>query len=66
MLHPNNQLMKCGTLGPDAPQRDRKVLSPAGFAGFFTAFSGFCPVAVPVFRNGFFVSNPAAVPPLPM
>ncbi|WP_196291192.1 hypothetical protein [Hymenobacter ruricola] len=64
MLHPNNQLMKCGTLDHDVPQRDRKVSSPVGSADFYTAFSGFCPVAVLVFRNGFFVPNPAAVPPL--
>jgi len=51
--------MKCGT--PDtAPQKRRKALAAVGFV----AFSGFCPVAVPVFRNGFFVANPAAVPPL--
>ncbi|MFD2721351.1 hypothetical protein ACFST9_21730 [Hymenobacter monticola] len=64
MLHPNNQTMKCGTLGYDAPQRGQQVLSPVGFAEFSAAFSGVSPVAVPVFRNGFFVPSPAAVPHL--
>jgi hypothetical protein len=58
-------MMKCGTLGHDASQRDQKVLSPVGFADFSTAFSGVYSIAVPVFRNGFFVPSLAAVPPLP-
>ncbi|MBF9141858.1 hypothetical protein [Hymenobacter properus] len=66
MLHLKNQTMKCETSGYDASQRDQKVLSPVGFADILAAFPGFCSVAVPVFRNGFFVPTPAAVPPLPV
>ncbi|WP_210520243.1 hypothetical protein [Hymenobacter terricola] len=53
MLHPNNQLMKCGTLGHDVPQRDRKVLSPVGFADFSFDFPGFCPATVSAFETVF-------------
>jgi hypothetical protein len=46
VLQPNKQLMKCGTLNHDVPQRDRKALSSIGFADFSFDFSVFCSATV--------------------
>jgi len=53
VLKPNKQLMKCGTLHQDVPQRDRKVLFPVSFSDFSSVFPGFCSPAVSEFETVF-------------
>ncbi|WP_157886766.1 hypothetical protein [Hymenobacter sp. PAMC 26628] len=51
MIRPNHHSMERGTKPQGVLREDQPVVA----FGVFIDFSGFCPVSVPVFRNGFFM-----------
>ncbi len=56
MIRPNHHQMKRGTLLQAVLHEDQPVVA----FGVFIDFFGFYPVAVSVFRNGFFMSARAS------